>query len=149
MNKELALVSHPTREQVFQYEALLAELPQVELKVEDHFSHGVYARELFIPAGVTLTGKIHKYENMNILIQGEMSVLTDDGMKRVCAPFIVVSPPGTKRVAYAHTDCRWVTIHGTHEKDVDAIEAEFIAQSEAEFLEFSKFQGVKLWHGQQ
>lgn len=107
-----------------------------DLPVTHHFSKGVYARELFIPKGHFLSGKIHKYTNLNIMSKGDMSVLTEDGVKRVQAPFTVVSPPGTKRIAYAHEDTIWTTIHGTDETDVDKIEQEFIAQSEQEFIEF-------------
>ena len=125
-----------TRELVFEAEHYIAQLPSVDMPVTHHFSKGVYARELFIPKGTILTGKIHKYENLNIMISGELSVSTDEGIKRVKAPFIVVSPPGTKRIAYAHEDTRWITIHGTEEKDVDVIERIFIAQTEQEYLTF-------------
>lgn len=131
-------VAEITRDKVLKIEAEMFRMPQVELKHVDYFSKGVYARELHIPAGVTLTGKIHKYQNLNILSKGEMTVSTDEGMKRVSAPFTIVSPPGTKRVAYAHTDCIWTTIHGTDKQDVDQIELEFIAQSDTEYLEFCK-----------
>jgi quercetin dioxygenase-like cupin family protein len=131
-------VAEITRDKVLRIEAEMFRMPQVELKHVDYFSKGVYARELHIPAGVTLTGKIHKYQNLNILSKGEMTVSTDEGMKRVSAPFTIVSPPGTKRVAYAHTDCIWTTIHGTDKQDVDQIELEFIAQSDTEYLEFCK-----------
>lgn len=126
------------RAKVNQLEALMFERPQVELPVKHYFAQGVYGRELFIPAGTLLTGKIHKYEQLNILSQGEISVLTEEGVKRVKAPFHVVSPAGTKRIAYAHTDCTWTTIHQTELRDVDEIEAHFIAQSEAEYLDFCK-----------
>lgn len=129
-----------TREKVNAFEELLKAYPAVEMPVTDHFSEGVYARELFIPKGTTLTGKIHKFTNLNIMISGELSVLTEDGVKRIKAPFVVTSPPGTKRVAYAHEDTRWITIHGTHETDVDKIETEFIAQSELEYLSFCESQ---------
>lgn len=108
----------------------------VTLATRDHFSPGVYARELFIPKGATVVGKTHKYAQLNIMSAGELSVLTEDGVKRVKAPFIIVSPAGTKRVAYAHEDTVWVTIHGTDETDVDKIEAHFVAQTEAEYLAF-------------
>ena len=72
--------------------------------VKHHFSKDVYARELFIPAGTLIIGKIHKHENFNILSKGEMSVLSVDGLQKVEAPFSVVSSPGVKRMAYAHTD---------------------------------------------
>lgn len=110
----------------------------VEIPVRHHFSDGVYAREIRIPAGTLLTGKIHKRANLNILSAGEMSVLTERGVERVRAPFTVVSPAGTKRIAYAHTEVVWTTIHGTQETDIEKIEAEFIAQSEAEFLSYAR-----------
>ena len=107
-----------------------------ELPVKHHFSQGVYGREMFIPKGTIVTGKIHKYTQLNVLLCGDLSVLTEDGVKRVKPPFVVVSPPGTKRVAYAHEDTIWLTIHGTDETDVDKIEEKFIAQTEQEYLSF-------------
>lgn len=133
-------VASPTREKVFELEQAMREMPQVDMPVTNHFSHGVYGRELFIPAGSVLTGHIHKHENMNVLLSGEMSVSTENGMQHVGAGFVVVSPPGTKRVAYAHTDCRWLTVHGTHETDLDLIEHEFIVHTEQEYLAFREQQ---------
>lgn len=127
------------RDKVFAIESVMKAMPgQIDLPVNHHFSQGVYARELFIPKGCTLVGKLHKFEQLNILLQGDLSVLVDTEVKRVVAPFIVVSPPGTKRVAYAHEDSRWLTVHGTDETDLDVIEAKFIAQTEQEYLEFSR-----------
>ena len=126
------------REKVLRAELEMRRMPQVDLPVVHHFSRGVYARELHIPKGVTLTGKIHKYDQLNILSKGEISVLTEDGIKRVRAPFHIVSPAGTKRIAYVHEDCVWTTVHGTYEVDLEKIEEEFIAQSEQEYLEFCR-----------
>lgn len=91
---------------------------------------------MHIPAGVILTGEIHKFENLNILSQGKIEVLTEKGMETVEAPFTVVSPAGTKRIARAITDCVWTTVHGTDENDLNIIEKTFIAKSEQEWLEF-------------
>lgn len=125
------------RHKLYRAEAVMRKLPQVEIPVQHFFSDGVYARHGRIPAGTMLTGKIHKRWNLNILSEGEMTVLTAEGMKRLKGPHVIVSPPGLKRVAYCHTDCVWTTIHGTHETDVDKIEAEFIASSEQEWLEYA------------
>lgn len=124
------------RDKVNIIEAEILKHPQIEAPVKHYFSSGLYARELFIPAGAILTGRIHKYQNLNILSAGEMAVLTEDGCKRVSAPFTVVSPRGTKRVAYAFTDCVWTTILATDETDPDVIETKFTAGSEQEFLDF-------------
>lgn len=123
------------RARVHEAETVMREMPQLDLPVQHHFSPGVYARELSIPKGTVLTGKIHKYAQLNILAKGELTVLLDDGPKRVKAPFIVVSPAGTKRIAYAHEDSIWITVHGTRETDLEKIEEHFIAQSEQQYLE--------------
>lgn len=114
-------------------------MPQVALPVRHIFSPGVYARELSIPAGVCLTGAVHKYEQLNILSKGTMKVLTEDGIKEVSAPFTVVSPPGTKRIALALTDCVWTTILGTQETDPEIIEKHFVLKTEKDYIE---------WHSQ-
>lgn len=124
------------RANVFKFEEIAKQYPQVELEVKHYFSKGVYARELHILAGVILTGEIHKFENLNILSQGKIEVLTEKGMQEVEAPFTIVSPAGTKRIARAITDCVWTTIHGTDENDLNIIEKTFIAKSEQEWLEF-------------
>jgi hypothetical protein len=126
------------RELILEIETRMRELPgQMELEPTHHFSKGIYARELRIPAGTLLTGKIHKFENLNIISQGDISVVTEDGVKRIQAPCTLVSPPGTKRIGYAHTDTVWTTIHATEETDLEALEAELIAAS---FEEFDRFQ---------
>lgn len=130
------IVGNEDRQKVFAMENLMRQYPQVELKVKNYFSKGVYARELHIPAGVILTGEIHKFENLNILSEGKIEVLTEKGMQEVEAPFTVVSPAGTKRIARAITNCVWTTIHGTDENDLNIIEKTFIAKSEQEWLEF-------------
>lgn len=114
----------------------MVEMPQVEIPVTNHFSKGVYAREITIKKGTFVVGKIHKYENLNILSKGEISLMSIDGIIRVKAPYTVVSSPGVKRFAYAHEDCVWTTIHGTEEKDLEKIEDLFIAKSydEVEYL---------------
>ena len=132
------LVKTISRNLVNEAEAIMAQMPQVELPVNHYFSLGIYARELHIPKGVTLTGKIHKFEQLNILAKGKMKVLVGNIIKEVEAPFVVVSPPGTKRIATTLEDCVWITVHGTHETDLELIEKEFIAQDENEYLEFKE-----------
>lgn len=125
-----------TRDKVYALEALMKQEPQLDLPVEHLFSLGLYARKLFIPKGTLLTGEIHKYPQINVLLVGDISVLVDEQMVRVQPPFAVCSPSGTKRIAYAHEDTVWLTIHATQETDVDKIENHFIAKSEAEYTKF-------------
>lgn len=95
---------------------------QVELGPVHYFAKGLYAREIRIPKGTLLTGKIHKHEHLNIISQGEISVLTENGPQRIKAPCTIISQPGTKRVGYAHEDTVWTTIHATDETEVEKID---------------------------
>jgi len=103
-----------------------------EIPVKHHFSKDVYAREIRIPKGAVVIGKIHKFENFNILSEGELLLISIDGIQHVKAPFSVVSSPGVKRLAIAVTDAVWTTIHGTTERDIEKIEEKYIAKSYAD-----------------
>ena len=135
--------SVPMAERIERLEADMRAGETVELEVRHYFSKGVYARELHIPKGTTLTGHIHKFENFNIMSKGDMSVLTENGIERVQAPFSIVSPPGTKRVAYAHEDTIWTTIHGTEETDIEKIKLAFVVDTHAGYLAFCETQKLE------
>ena len=46
--------------------------------LEHSFSDGIYVRKIFIPKGVFVVGKIHKHDHPNFLLEGEVSVLTEE-----------------------------------------------------------------------
>lgn len=117
-------------------DAALATMPQVEMPVTHRFARGVYCRELLIPQGTVLTGRIHKYSQINILLKGDISVLTEQGVKRLQAPVVFESPPGAKRAGYAHEDTVWLTICGTQTTDPDTLEDELTTRSYAEYEAF-------------
>ncbi len=95
-----------------------------DFNTKHHFSPGVYMRELFIPAGIALTGRIHTGEHMNILSKGKITVWTEDGMKTLTAPAVIRSKALMKRVGYAHEDSIWITVHPnpTNETDIKKVE---------------------------
>ncbi len=106
--------------------------------VTHHFSHGVYAREMRIPAGATVVGAIHRHESLMFMLAGEASVVLDDGPQIMKAPQTIVSPAGVQRAVHAITDCIFTVVHGTWERDVDKIEKQFIARSYQEYLQAPK-----------
>ncbi|KMM77258.1 hypothetical protein ACP93_02645 [Xanthomonas sp. NCPPB 1128] len=117
---------HPTMEQLRALEAELRKYPQADIPVKHHFADGIYCREVFIPAGTVLTGKVHRFATLNILAQGEIEVTTPEGVRRLCAPAVFTSPAGCKKVGYAHTDTIWINVHPTKLRDVASIESKFI-----------------------
>lgn len=124
--------SAPTREMIEAAERKLAAMDTriMELPIVHHFVPGMYAREMHIPAGVMLTGKTHRHAHMNVLLKGDITVWTEEGMKRLQAPYSYESKPGTKRIGLAHTDVVWITYHFTFETDLERIEAEVIEPSD-------------------
>lgn len=106
----------------------LLDLPQLEIETIHHFSDGIYAREIRIPAGALLVGKQHKYEHLNIISQGDIMVMTDEGIKRVKAPATIKSSPGIRRVGHAISDTVWTTIHPNPDniEDLNELEQIFI-----------------------
>lgn len=96
--------------------------------VKHSFADGCYIREIFNPADELLVTAIHKKEHPFFLMQGEMSILTEDGIKHLKAPHHGITKPGTKRIIYTHTDCIFVTVHATDETDVAKIEEQVIAK---------------------
>lgn len=117
-------------------DSIAAELPPVECPVFHHFSPGVYAREMHIPAGAVVVGKIHKFENMLMLVSGIAELRDGENAITVRAPRLWVSPPGVQRAVFAITDCIFMSVHGTEKRDVNEIEAELIAQNALEYEQF-------------
>lgn len=107
------------RAKILALEAALRELPQVAIPVTQYFSAGVYLRQINIPAGTLMTGKIHKHRCMSIVLSGEMEVVTDQGPRRIKGPCVFESPAGVKRAGIAITDCVWLTAHPYNGPELD------------------------------
>ena len=124
-------------------------IKEAELPLTHTFTEGVYAREMFLPAGTLVVGKIHKHEHLNFISKGLVDVLTKEGLKRLQGPCTMVSPAGVKRAVYVLEDTIWTTIHAnpTNEKDLDKIEDFTIAKTYEELdaiEEAKKLEGVQL-----
>ena len=106
------------------------------------FSDGIYVREIFIPAGCFVVGKIHKHDHPNFLLSGETIVVTEEGTQELKGPLSMISKAGTKRALYAKTDLVWITVHlnPTNTTDLAELEKEIIAPS---YLEYQKFKQLK------
>jgi hypothetical protein len=105
-----------------------------------------YAREMTIPAGTLVIGKIHRHEHLNIISKGRISVATEHGTKYLIAPCTFISEVGLKRAVVAEEDTIWTTIHMVSqcgEEYLKEIEDEVIAPS-YEALTSNLIEGEKL-----
>lgn len=121
-------LSRLKRSVILDLEAAMRELPQVEIEVFHHFSKGLYAREIRIPAGVLLTGKIHKHEHLNIILSGKCRIITDDTDQVLSGPCTFTAFAGVKKVIYAIENTVFMNVHATDLTDIDKIEREFVTE---------------------
>lgn len=111
-------------------------LVEPEMPLKHYFTDGAYARELTMPKGAMVVGKIHKHAHLNFITKGKVAVVTEFGKEVYTAPYTFISQPGTKRVVYILEDTVWTTVHVTTETDLEKIEDYVIAKSFEEYDEF-------------
>jgi hypothetical protein len=90
----------------------------------------MYAREITIPKGTVLTGAVHKTQNLAVLSQGKLQLVTDDGTTIISAPHILTVMPGMKNASYALEDSVWTNFFPTEETDTDVL-VELLTESKA------------------
>lgn len=116
-------------------QAMLDQPDNIDLPVVHHFANNVYGREMFIPAGVTLVGKIHRNACISVVAQGKIRVATEFGYDVYQAPDVWVSIPGSKRAIHADEDSVLITFHPCEDADLQKIEEQIIAPSYENLLE--------------
>jgi hypothetical protein len=109
--------------------------PEAEERTFHYHCEGVYVREWRMGAGETVTGAIHKYACINILLQGHIEVVQSDGRVTKVAGDIWISKPGEKKAIYAFADTRILTTHATEETDQDKLRAHFTVPPQEFLLE--------------
>ena len=129
--KALSFKEAQIRNAIGALEAELGKYPPLHFSLKHTFTEGVYCREIFIPAGSAIVGKIHRHAHFNFISKGDVTVITKDGIKRLQGPCTMVSSAGTKRALYAHADTVWTTIHAnpTNETDLEKLEEAIIAET--------------------
>ena len=124
-------------------EKRMLSLPQVECPVVHSFGPGLYIRELRMATGTLAMGHEQKFEHINILAQGKILMLNDDGSKTILeAPKTFVGKPGRK-VGYVLEDIIWFNVYPTDETDIEKLENMYVEKSDT-WEENKKLTGGKL-----
>ena len=88
----------------------------------DHtFGDGMYVRKITMPAGQIIISKIHKQKHPYFIMSGDVSVITENGLQRIKAPYSNITEAGTQRALYTHSETVWMTVHRTDETDTDKL----------------------------
>lgn len=138
LNEDVALLSHEEiNHKIYGAERFLASYPQAEIEPVHVFAFGLYSRCLFIPKNHWITGKVHKQNDLNVVMYGRMRVLSENGFSDVEGPTQFTGKAGIKQLGFAYEDTMWITVHHTHLTNLDDIERElFEDYGEPKVLDF-------------
>jgi len=132
MLPDLASPSVPAIDRVRAMEAALMAIPEqhIEIIPVHRFAHGLYVREVSLPAGCIAVGHMHAQEHVTIISKGRLKIVTEDGVSEVTAPATFVVPAGRKNCVHVLEDAVWTTIHACEAKSAEEAEALLILPDE-------------------
>ena len=95
---------------------------ECDLGTIHHFSDGLYAKQMSIPAGYEAVSHAHNYSHLSILSKGRVIVQTDEWSKEFKAPACIEIKAGIHHKIISLEDCAWFCIHATDETDPDKVD---------------------------
>ena len=94
------------------------------------FAPGIYARTIFMRAGVVYISRIHKTQHFFVVAEGACTVIDSHGNRMlIAAPYLGKTEPGTQRAIHVHEDTIWTTFHVTDLTDPDEIGRQIMAET--------------------
>lgn len=130
----------PSREKIVALQESMKEIQCEQPEPHHFFAPGMYARELTVPAGMLIVGKIHRHEHFLFVLSGRAEVISEFGRFTVEAGHISVSPAGVKRIVLSMEDTKFVTVHLNKDdsQDLEVIEREHIQPEDADMIAAEK-----------
>lgn len=92
--------------------------------VGHRFADGLYIREWEAPPDMVTVSAIHNQSNPIFLMEGDVTVLTENGADRLSAPWYTITAAGTQRILYTHTKTKFITVHRSDLLDADSMRDE-------------------------
>ncbi len=126
---ELLCSPLPLRDRIANFEAFSRTVPNVEIEPVHTFIDGLYSREIVFEAGTFATGNNHMRSQMDVMVEGEMLVATEEGYKRLVAPMTFITEPGVRKAGIAVKRTRWISYIPTDLTTVEEVEAQLFTTS--------------------
>ena len=89
----------------------LHEMAQAECPVEHIMQGDEYIRQIRVPAGSVVIGRVHIHGHLVQLLEGTVLNVTEEGRQEITGPYEFVSAPGYQVVCVAVTDIVARTVH--------------------------------------
>lgn len=95
---------------------------EIDLKIQHHFSAGLYARQMQLPKDHYAVSHKHSYDHLSILAAGVVIVEVDGVETEYTGPVCLNILAGTEHKITALKDAVWYCIHATSETDIAMID---------------------------
>jgi len=101
------------------------------LPLTHSFSDGIYVREMKLPKGCCVIGKIHKKSNTWFLLKGKLAIATSTGVKTYTAPIYMNAPAGEQKIAYALEDSVFINVcpNPENKENIKELELDIVTDS--------------------
>ncbi len=126
----------PPRERLAAFTAVLKEIIAIqgplECPTKHSFAPGLYSREILIPQGACVIGKVHLEESLWVVSMGHLRIFSVNGdVFDAYAGDTGTTVPGTQRAFYAFEDSKFIVTHPnpTNERNIEALEARFVVET--------------------
>ena len=131
MARHIQWIAHMHSQVDWLQDEMLQRFPGIQCETYHHFAPGIYIREMRAPKGALVTTYTHKTEYLSVCTKGSAVVwsLPSGETKRIDAPAVVPTQPGTRRVGYVYEDTIWLSIHATNETDIEVLERELFVET--------------------
>ena len=124
------------------------QLPDEITKVTESVSGNMYYREMTIPKNGIITGAIYKFDHIEIMIRGDIDILSADGsVKNYKGHNVIEAKAGKRQAGYAREDTVWATINRVPDIPIDEMIGFCTAKNYADFLAYHR--GIDLQDFQQ
>jgi mannose-6-phosphate isomerase-like protein (cupin superfamily) len=94
----------------------------IDPEIKHHFSSGVYAKEMKMPADYLMLHHKHTFSHLSILASGSIELIVDNVKKIVHAPACLTINANEHHGIKSLTDVVWYCIHATDCTDEDKID---------------------------
>lgn len=93
------------------------------------FNDGVYTREIHMPKGYAVVGRLHKKGSVIYMLKGKAFVADENHTRTIRAPAKFICKGGVKRMLYILEDTIWLDIHATDKTTIEEAEMDIFAES--------------------
>lgn len=104
------------------------------------FADGVYVRQMSMNKNTFLVGAIHKHNHVWFLLNGHITVVTEESVEEFIAPCYTLAKPGSKRVIFANEDSVFVNVHKNPDdtQDINVLDKQIVCDTWEEYNEYIK-----------